>query len=78
MSSSPIMTIWPYQLLMSKGPRNKKKVNKWKCRIGTFTLNSDNVGYYVFLSNVYANVGKWEGCPTRCWGGWERADFDKS
>jgi len=51
---------------MSKGPRNKKKVNKWKCRIGTFTLNSDNVGYYVFLSNVYANVGKWEGCPTRC------------
>uniref|UniRef100_A0A2P2QLB0 Pentatricopeptide repeat-containing protein At4g33990 n=1 Tax=Rhizophora mucronata TaxID=61149 RepID=A0A2P2QLB0_RHIMU len=24
-------------------------------------LDSENVGYYVLLSNIYANVGKWEG-----------------
>lgn len=26
-----------------------------------FELGSDNVGYYVLLSNVYANFGRWEG-----------------
>ncbi|GMH26574.1 hypothetical protein Nepgr_028417 [Nepenthes gracilis] len=26
-----------------------------------FELDSENVGYYVLLSNIYANVGKWEG-----------------
>ncbi|KAK7305044.1 hypothetical protein VNO77_42943 [Canavalia gladiata] len=35
--------------------------------LGTFASNrllevdSENVGYYVLLSNIYANVGKWEG-----------------
>jgi len=35
--------------------------------LGTFALDrllevdSENVGYYVLLSNIYANVGKWEG-----------------
>jgi len=35
--------------------------------LGTVALNrllevdSENVGYYVLLSNIYANVGKWEG-----------------
>lgn len=26
-----------------------------------FEVDSENVGYYVLLSNIYANVGKWEG-----------------
>ncbi|KAI4306051.1 hypothetical protein L6164_029363 [Bauhinia variegata] len=26
-----------------------------------FEVDSENVGYYVLLSNMYANVGKWEG-----------------
>lgn len=26
-----------------------------------FQVDSDNVGYYVLLSNIYANVGRWEG-----------------
>ncbi|KAF8392636.1 hypothetical protein HHK36_022985 [Tetracentron sinense] len=26
-----------------------------------FEVDSQNVGYYVLLSNIYANVGKWEG-----------------
>ncbi|KAK6253536.1 hypothetical protein QUC31_015256 [Theobroma cacao] len=26
-----------------------------------FEVDSDNVGYYVLLSNIYANIGKWEG-----------------
>lgn len=26
-----------------------------------FEIDSENVGYYVLLSNIYANVGKWEG-----------------
>nr|KYP36920.1 Pentatricopeptide repeat-containing protein At4g33990 family [Cajanus cajan] len=35
--------------------------------LGTFAsdrlleVDSDNVGYYVLMSNIYANVGKWEG-----------------
>lgn len=26
-----------------------------------FEVDSENVGYYVLLSNIYANIGKWEG-----------------
>lgn len=26
-----------------------------------FEVDSENVGYYVLMSNIYANVGKWEG-----------------
>uniref|UniRef100_A0A803LS21 DYW domain-containing protein n=1 Tax=Chenopodium quinoa TaxID=63459 RepID=A0A803LS21_CHEQI len=26
-----------------------------------FSIDSENVGYYVLMSNIYANVGKWEG-----------------
>nr|XP_027111038.1 pentatricopeptide repeat-containing protein At4g33990-like isoform X2 [Coffea arabica] len=33
-----------------------------------FEVDSDNVGYYVLLSNIYANVGRWEGVDVvRSW-----------
>ncbi|KMT06249.1 hypothetical protein BVRB_7g161740 isoform B [Beta vulgaris subsp. vulgaris] len=59
MTVQPDSSVWGALLAACRTHKNVELAKFASDKL--FSIDSDNVGYYVLMSNIYANAGRWEG-----------------